>query len=102
MAGWFLCVVVTSLSTHTPTVVRSLPTCSPEGLMATHPTEVAMGEEEPMGTMAFSPGNVSSSSWSKHCCYKLSLGCSRAPSPPSTPLGRVRTVLTHEDFPHQQ
>lgn len=69
--------------------------------MATRPTVMAMGEEEPMGTTAFPPGNASSSPQSKHCCYKLSLGCSTAPSL-SSPLGKVRTVLTCEDFPPQQ
>lgn len=85
------------------TVVRALPNCSPEGLTATYPTVMAMGQEEPMGTIAFSPGNVSSSRrrHAKHCCYKLSVGCSRAPSL-STPLGKVRTVFTCEGFPHQQ
>lgn len=68
--------------------------------MATHRTVMAMGEEEPMGTTGLCPAALSQSTVAISYLWG-SLGRSRAPSL-STPLGKVRTVLTPEDSPHQQ
>lgn len=105
--GPFLHVVIASLSSHAQLLSVLSRLISPPPRTDGHSPHWDGHERRGVfsprkwGAIAFSPRNVSSTPWSKHCCYKLFLGRSRAPFL-STLLGKVGTIVTHEDFPYQQ
>lgn len=69
----FLCVVITCLFPLTRLLFVLSQLVPTKGLTATQPLGW-LWERSSNGDNAFSLGTGPSSSWSKHCCYKLFLG----------------------------